>query len=132
MPVRCPVASPARPPDFDEVGMEIRREPMSRPSLSRFILAVAVTFWAGAAFAKQGVVRNLYTVPNMTFVEQVTGESVITINDTSGSIASVQASIDSARAANPSSVILIYLQRGAVYTVGSAGLVLGSNECLVA
>src|SRR5581483_7029550 len=37
-----------------------------------------------------------------------------------------------ARSANPSSVIVIHLLRGAIYSVSSAGLVLGSHECLVA
>ncbi len=99
---------------------------------SAFILAIALTLATAMVFARQGVVRNLYTVPNTTFIEQPAGESVVTINDTSGSISSVQAAIDNARSANPSSVIVIHLLRGAVYSVSSAGLVLGSHECLVA
>jgi parallel beta-helix repeat protein len=96
------------------------------------LLALAVTVGAAAAFAKQGVVRTLYTVPNTTFIEQPTGESVVTINDTSGSISSLQTAIDNARSANPGNVIVIHLQRGGIYFVTSAGIVLGSHECLVA
>ena len=96
------------------------------------ILAILLTLPAVAVFAKQGAVRALYTVPNTTFIEQPTGESVVTINDTSGSISSLQAAIDNARSANPGNVIVIHLLRGAIYSVSSAGLVLGSHECLVA
>jgi len=99
---------------------------------SAFILAIALTLATAMVFARQGVVRNLYTVPNTTFVEQPAGESVVTVNDTSGSISSVQAAIDNARSANPGNVIVIHLLRGAIYSVSSAGLVLGSHECLVA
>src|SRR5579883_389616 len=84
------------------------------------------------SFAKQGVVRGLYTVPNSTFIEQPSGETVVTVNDTSGSISSLQTAIDNARSANPSNAILIHLLRGAIYSVSSSGLVLGSHECLVA
>src|SRR5207253_1745916 len=52
--------------------------------------------------------------------------------DTSGSIATLQASIDSARASNPTNVIVIRLLSNAVYSVSSAGIVLGSHECLIA
>lgn len=83
------------------------------------------------ALANQGAVRMLSTVPNTTFIEQPLGESVITINDTSRSISSVQGAIDSSRAANPNSVIVIHLLKGAAYTVDAAGLLLGSHECLV-
>src|SRR5205085_1481543 len=61
-----------------------------------------------------------------------TGENVVTINDTSGSISSLQSAIDNARSANPSNVIVIHLLRGAVYSVSGTGLVLGSHECLIA
>src|SRR5579859_1937552 len=101
-------------------------------SKSIFISIIALAFLASAAYAKQGAVRALYTVPNTTFIEQPAGENVVTINDTSGSISSLQSAIDNARSANPSNVIVIHLLRGAVYSVSSAGLVLGSHECLVA
>src|SRR5215469_11493468 len=95
-------------------------------------LTVALFLSAATVLARQGAVRALYTVPNTTFVEQPGGDSVVTINDTSGSISSLQAVIDNTRSANPNSVIVIHLQRGAIYSVTSPGLVLGSHECLVA
>src|SRR5437660_390166 len=95
-------------------------------------LVAALIFSRTSALGGQGVSRLLYTSPNFSFIEQRTGETVVTINDASGSIATVQASINSARAANPSSVIVIRLLSGATYSVASAGLQLGSHECLVA
>ncbi len=73
----------------------------------------------------------LYTSPNMSFVEQVSSEVVVNVNDTSGSVATLQAGINSARAANPTNVIVIRLTN-TTYVVSSAGIVLGSHECLVA
>jgi parallel beta-helix repeat protein len=85
------------------------------------------------AFAGQGVQRMLYTVPNSTFIENPSGDSgVVTINDTSGSISTLQTSINNARSSNPNSIIVIDLQRGATYTVSTASLTLGSQECLIA
>ena len=96
------------------------------------LLAVAVpVLSASHLFAGQGAVRLLYTSPNMKFVEKTSGETVININDASGSIASVQTAINNARAANPTNVIIIRLTN-ATYVVSGAGLVLGSHECLVA
>ena len=82
-------------------------------------------------FAMQGAVRLLYTSPNMKFVEKTSGEVVVNINDASGSISSLQTAINNARAANPTSVIVIRLTN-TTYVVSSAGLVLSSHECLVA
>lgn len=74
----------------------------------------------------------LYAVPNSTFIESPSGDTnVVTINDTSGSISTLQTSINNARSANPNSIIVINLQRGTTYTVSSASLTLGSQECLV-
>lgn len=73
----------------------------------------------------------LYTSPNMGFIEQPSGEVVVNVNDTSGSISTVQTEINNARAANPTNVIVIYLIN-AMYTVSSVGFMLGSHECLVA
>src|SRR5579885_1356894 len=68
---------------------------------SRKFLQLALTFCVGVAVltattaaAQQGARRMLYTVPNTTFIENPAGDSVVTINDTSGSIATLQASID--------------------------------------
>jgi len=80
----------------------------------------------------QGVVSTLYTLPNSTFIENPAGDNAVTINDASGSISSLQNSINNARAANPSSIIVIHLLSGATYWVTNASLVLGSHECLVA
>src|SRR5215469_11266771 len=85
-----------------------------------------------AAFGGQGAGRLLYTVPNNTFIEQPTGDTVVTINDTSGSVASLQATLNSTRSANPGAIVVIHLLTNATYSVSSAGLVLGSHECLVA
>ena len=41
------------------------------------ILTMAFALLAATAYAKQGAVRALYTVPNMAFVEQPSGETVI-------------------------------------------------------
>src|ERR1051325_5388501 len=77
---------------------------------------------SGMARAAQGVVRMLYTVPNTTFIENPAGDSTVTINDTSGSIATLQTSINNARSANPNSIIVIHLLKGATYTVTTASL----------
>ena len=85
------------------------------------------------AMALQGAGRMLYTVPTNTFIENPSGDSgVKTINDTSGSIATVQSLINTTRSNFPNSYIVIRLTNNATYWVGSAGLVLGSRECLVA
>jgi len=94
------------------------------------LLQLLITF-VSVTFAGQGVQRMLYTVPNSSFIENPSSDSVVTINDTSGSIATLQALINNARSANPSSIIVIHLLNGATYSVSSAGLVLGSQECLV-
>ncbi len=95
------------------------------------VVAVLAIFHAIASFAGQGASRMLYTAPNSTFIENPSGDSVVTINDTSGSIATLQTSINNARSANPNSIIVILLLNGGTYTVSSSSLVLGSQECLV-
>src|SRR5262245_44621646 len=95
-------------------------------------IAGCVVLSGVTTFAQQGAVRMLYTVPNTTFIEQPTGESVVTINDASGSISTLQTAINNARSANPDKVIVIRLKRGATYTVSTTGIVLGSRQCLVA
>jgi parallel beta-helix repeat protein len=91
-----------------------------------------LTLPAATAFSGQGAVRALYTVPNTTFIEQPSGETVVAVDDTTGTVAGVQSALDAARSANPDKVIVVRLQRGATYAVDSAGLVLDSRECLVA
>src|SRR5581483_11473198 len=95
------------------------------------LLAAASVLLSIPAFAGQGAQRMLYTSPNTTFIESKTADHAITITDSSGSIATLQAAIDSTRAANPTNVIIIRLQSNAVYSVSSDGIVLGSHECLV-
>ena len=81
----------------------------------------------------QGRRGNLYTAPPNGFVLSPSGnETITTINDTSGSISSVQTAINNARAANGSAVIVVNLQAGTTYTVNSSPLVLGTRVCLIA
>ena len=63
-------------------------------SIFIFIAVISLTLPAATAFAGQGVQRLLYTVPNTAFIEQPAGESVVTINDTSGSIVALQTAIN--------------------------------------
>src|SRR5438128_2753924 len=90
-------------------------------TMALFICAGIAVLTATTAVAKQGAQRMLYTVPNATFIETKSGDHAITINDTSGSISSLQTAINNARSANPTNVIVIHLLRGATYTVSSAG-----------
>jgi len=81
----------------------------------------------------QGRRGNLYTAPPNGFVLSPSGSEIITtINDTSGSIASVQTAINNARATNGSAVIVVNLQSGTTYTVSGTALVLGTRVCLIA
>src|SRR5689334_13695916 len=96
------------------------------PTSALFAFAAALALAPVGASADPGVQRLLYTVPNATFIENPAGDSTITINDTSGSIASLQSAINNARSANPNAIIVIHLLRGATYTVSGAGLTLGS------
>jgi hypothetical protein len=103
-----------------------------RPAPIAASCAVALFCVTFSVFAGQGIQRLLYTIQNNTFIENPSGDSVVTNNDVSGSIASVQASLNSARSAHPNSIIVINLLNGGNYTVSNASLVLGSHECLVA
>ncbi|HMD55653.1 MAG TPA: hypothetical protein VKJ65_13990, partial [Phycisphaerae bacterium] len=94
------------------------------------LVAVVLTFSTTATFGGQGAQRMLYALPNSTFIESPSGDHAITINDTSGLISTLQTSINNARSTNPTNVIIINLLNGATYSVSSAGLVLGSQECL--
>jgi hypothetical protein len=104
------------------------------PRLSFVSAAVGATFLALAIAveAGQGVVRGLFTVPNSGFIVNPSGDTITTIRDSTGSIAAIQTSINNARVANASAIIVAYLESGATYTVTNAGLILSSNECLVA
>jgi parallel beta-helix repeat protein len=101
-------------------------------SHSLFVFGLlGMLFTAPVLFAGQGAVRMLYTSPNMPFVEKTSGEVLITISDASGSISTLQSEINNARAAHATNVIVVRLTN-ATYLVSSAGIVLGSHECLVA
>lgn len=104
---------------------------MNRSKFNLICLSITLALATTNLFAGQGAQRMLYSVANNSFIENLSGDSVITINDTSGSIATLQTTINNARTANPSSIIVIHLQGGTTYSVSSAGLVLGSHECLV-
>ena len=101
-------------------------------ALRKAICCAGVLLLPAAAFAGQGVQRMLYTSPNMAFVAQPTGGTVVTVSDSSGLMSTLQTSINSARAANPSAVLVIQLLTNATYSVSTAGIVLGSHECLSA
>lgn len=96
-----------------------------------FLVAALGLCSGTAALGGQGAQRMLYTVPNNTFIESPAGDSVVTITDTSGSVATLQSLINNARSANPNSIIVVHLLNGATYWVGSTGLTLGSQECLI-
>jgi len=92
----------------------------------------AALFGSNVSFAGQGVQRMLFTTPNTTFAEQTSGETIVSVTDTSGSISTLQTSINTARSANSTNVIVIQLLTNATYWVSSAGITLGSHECLLA
>lgn len=97
------------------------------PSLLVSTFALPVDCFAGAA----GLRSSLdYAVANSPFIQSPTAESVVTIEDTSGSIATLQASIDAARAANPNEILVIRLKPNATYEVADTPLTLGSRTCL--
>jgi parallel beta-helix repeat protein len=96
------------------------------------LLAALAALSNTIAFGGQGAGRMLYVPPNSTFVENPSGESVVSVNDNSGVISTLQNSINSARIASPNSVLVVRLLPGGTYWVTNAGIVLGSRECLVA
>jgi parallel beta-helix repeat protein len=97
------------------------------------VLTALNAVFATSLLAGQGAQRMLYTVSTNSFIENVSGDSVVTISDTSGSVSTLQTRINSARSANPNSIIIIHLLSGATYQVNnsSGGLVLSSQECLI-
>src|SRR6185369_15415115 len=93
--------------------------------------AIVSFIFTACLHAGQGVQRMLYTAPNTSFVMQKSAEVLVTVNDTSGSIATLQTAINNARSANPTNVIVVRLTN-LTYLVSSASLTLDSKECLVA
>ena len=96
-------------------------EPCERRALPTSLLPPVAT--------DTGLMTPRYAIPNAAFVQQ-SGETVTTINDTSGSIATVQAAITAARAANASRLIVVNLKPNTRYAVTTAPLTVGSNVCL--
>src|SRR5581483_6479205 len=95
-------------------------------------IVIVFLICGNSSIAGQGAQRMLYTSPNMTFIMAKGGDHAVTVNDNSGSIATLQTSINNARIANPTNVIVITLLSNATYVVSSASLILDSRECLVA
>src|SRR5215470_6081047 len=86
---------------------------------------IALMIGLARVSAGQGAGTPLYTVPNSSFIENPAGsESVVTINDASGLISSLQTAINNARSANPNAILVIRLLSGATYSVTNAGLTL--------
>src|SRR5581483_12130082 len=73
---------------------------------------------------------HIYIQPGSEPFIQHSGEQVVTVTDTSGSISTAQTAINNARSAHPSAILVIHLN-ATTYTVSSTPLVLTSNECLV-
>ena len=94
---------------------------------ARFVAAAVLALSVIASSAR----AVLYVPAFNSFITSPSGsETIVTINDSSGSIATAQSAINSARTANPSAILVINLS-AASYSVSTTGLVLGSNECLV-
>ena len=93
-----------------------------------FLVLILATI--STCLAQPGVIGTLYTVPNGTFYQQPTSETVTTINDTSGSISYLQTAINSARAANATRFLIINLKSNTEYLVTTTPLILGSKMCL--
>ncbi len=102
------------------------------PSTAPYPFAICIFFGMAIlqSFGQPGVKTGLYSVPNSTFYQQTSGETVVTINDTSGSISVLQGLIDAARVANPTKIIIINLKAGSHYGVTGNPLVIGSMMCL--
>ena len=75
---------------------------------------------------------NTYNAPNsFPFIQQPTSEKVVSLEDTSGSISTLQGMIDAARSSSPDSFLVIYLKAAGTYAVTTTPLVLGSKMCLL-
>ena len=75
---------------------------------------------------------NAYTPPtSFPFIQQLSNEKVVSLQETSGSISTLQDMIDTARTSNPDSFLVIYLKAAATYSVTTTPLILGSKICLI-
>lgn len=100
---------------------------MSSPSpTSRAALACAALLCLASTSHAE-----LYLPPANSFVTTPSGsETIVQLQDTSGSIATAQTTLNNARTAHPSAILVLNLD-ATTYSVDTTGLVLGSNECLV-
>jgi parallel beta-helix repeat protein len=73
---------------------------------------------------------TLYTAPNNTFYQQVSGESILSIMDTTGNLALLQSNINESRNSNPDTLISIKLIYKGNYNIYSDSLRLSSNMVL--
>ncbi|HVW22782.1 MAG TPA: right-handed parallel beta-helix repeat-containing protein [Opitutaceae bacterium] len=100
---------------------------MNYPNIACGALCALALAASAAAFP---ITSHLYIQPGSEpFIEE-SGEQVVTVTDSSGSISTAQSAINSARSAHPSAILVIHLN-ATTYTVSSTPLVLTSNECLV-
>ena len=107
--------------------MEVQYQYLRTMILSSLVLILATI---STSLAQPGVIGTLYTAPNGSFYQQPTSETVTTINDTSGSISTLQTAINSARAANATRFLIINLKTNTEYLVTTTPLILGSKMCL--
>jgi parallel beta-helix repeat protein len=101
---------------------------LSMNRIPRLCYAIAVLLSTASliAFPSNG---NLYTPPtSQAFIENA-GETVITVNDNSGSIATAQTALNNAHTNNPGAVVVLTLS--GTYTVTTTPLNLTSHTCLV-
>jgi parallel beta-helix repeat protein len=80
----------------------------------------------------ESIPSSTYTPPtSFPFIQQLSNEKIISLQDTSGSISTLQSMVDGARASNPDSFLVVYLKGAATYSVTTAPLILGSKMCLL-
>ena len=95
------------------------------PSSRATLVVAALACLVSTAFA------TLYVPPANSFVTSPSGnETILQLQDTSGSIATAQTTLNNARTANPSAILILNLN-ASTYSVGTTGLVLSSNESLI-
>src|SRR5580698_3265631 len=99
---------------------------MNRKSVSLGLFCALVLSRSALAFPRT---TPLYVQPTSEpFIEQ-SGETVLTVNDSSGSISTAQTALNNAHTSNPSAIVVLTLT--GTYSVSAAALNLTSNTCLV-
>lgn len=101
--------------------------------MNRIIATRLALVFAGLSLAAPAgafpLSSNLYVQPSSEpFIEQA-GETVITVNDSSGSISTAQTALNNAHTAHPTAIVVLNLT--GTYAVSSAALNLTSNTCCV-